>query len=124
MGIRLEDMEKEKINKGIDDFINSWHEAISPNTNPNHEILGSRGFGKLDMFSNKLFDYFFNPYPKENKYLGYICKDNGNIIRFQLLDGEIDELLISAPGETGEIVISYRDLKKAIKKVKKHELNR
>lgn len=43
------------------------------------------------------------------------CKDNDTVIRFNIIDGEIEELLLKSIGDKSWIVVGYKDLELGIK---------
>ena len=50
------------------------------------------------------------------------CNDNDTVIHFNIVDGEIKELLVKSIGDKSWIVIGYKDLQLGLKKfLKQHQ---
>ena len=49
------------------------------------------------------------------------CNDNDTVIHFNIIDGELKELLVKSIGDKSWIVIGYKDLQLGIEKVLKTE---
>lgn len=50
------------------------------------------------------------------------CNDNDTVIYFNIVDGEIKELLVKSIGDKSWVVIGYKDLQLGLKKfLKQHQ---
>ena len=45
------------------------------------------------------------------------CKDNDTVIHFNIIDGELQEILVKSIGDKSWIVIGYQDLQSGLKKI-------